>query len=252
MYYRRRTYWKIYLTLKKYIFGIQHQLSILIPEKWNSIYLYASVIKTINISETWEMYFYYYPSGLLKRKAINVYEIPNKFNLDEKKYLELVDNLCNTIKILYKEYKKTYDKTWSNIVISIKNSQFLIEYSDDNLIKSKYSSEARHILFKYKYLNMSLQNFNKNEIKIIQEYLENEDYCHVYDSHFEYMQQQKVNNYIEYEKDFELEDTYCNQLVVTNEKKFSFWRFIIELITRRKHPKSKDKLVEPKQIEQIY
>ena len=54
------------------------------------------------------------------------------------------------------------------------------------------------------------------------------------------------------QKDFELEDTYCNQLVVTNEKKFSFWRFIIELITRRKHPKSKDKLVEPKQIEQIY
>ena len=100
--------------------------------------------------------------------------------------------------------------------------------------------------------NLGKSNIDKNEIKIIQEYLENEDYCHVYDSHFEYMQQQKVNNYIEYEKDFELEDTYCNQLVVTNEKKFSFWRFIIELITRRKHPKSKDKLVEPKQIEQIY
>ena len=49
--------------------GIQYQLNNLIPEKWESIYLYASVVDTINDVETWEMYFYYMPSGFIKKKS---------------------------------------------------------------------------------------------------------------------------------------------------------------------------------------
>ena len=41
--------------IKKIYTGIQHQLSNLIPEKWESIYLYASVMKQLNNLETWEI-----------------------------------------------------------------------------------------------------------------------------------------------------------------------------------------------------
>lgn len=231
--------------IKEIYTGIQHQLCILIPEKWESIHLYASVIKQLNNLETWEMYFYYTPKSVLKKNAINVYEIPSRFNVDEDQYLELVDNLCNTIKRLYKEYKKTYDKSWSNIVITIKDSQFLIEYNDDNLLKSKYSSQDRHIIFKYKYLNIPLQSFNKKERKIIQEYLNNDEYKVICDRYFEYIPKEYVHNYIEYEKDDEQEENiYSSQLVSTEEKNFSFLEFLIKIF-KRKHAKAVKKLVEP-------
>ena len=42
-------------------------------------------------------FFYYIPKGVLKKKPVNVYEIPNKFNLDENQYLKLVELLFNKI-----------------------------------------------------------------------------------------------------------------------------------------------------------
>ena len=157
--------------IKKIYTGIQHQLNNLIPEKWESIYLYASVIKYLNNLETWEMYFYYIPKGLIKKNPVCVYEVPNKFNVDEEEYLELVDNLCNTIRTLNKQYKLDYEKDWSNMVITIKDAQFLVEYNDANLLKSKYTSKDRHLIFKYKYLNIPLQSFAHKERKNIQKHL---------------------------------------------------------------------------------
>ena len=98
--------------IKEIYTAIQHQLSNLVPEKWESIYLYASVVKQLNNLETWEMYFYYVPTGLLRKNPISVYEVPTKFNVDEEEYLELVDNLCNTIKKLRKDYNTIYGKDW--------------------------------------------------------------------------------------------------------------------------------------------
>lgn len=66
---------------------IQTQLFYMIPEKWDKIYLYASIIEKANNIQTGEMFFYYYPKGLLKKNPINVYEIPSKFNIDEKAYI---------------------------------------------------------------------------------------------------------------------------------------------------------------------
>lgn len=195
----------------------------LIPEKWENIYLYASVIKQMNNIETWEMYFYYTPKGLIKRKEINVYEIPILFNIDEKEYLKLVDNLCNTIKQLNVVYKKTYDKNWSSVVITIKDLKFTVEYSNENLLKSKYSSQDRHLIFKYKYLNMPLQRFSKNERILLQEYLEKNESKEVYDSYCEYIQDEKLYNYIQYGIDNGIEvNENENQLVVIKKRKFKF------------------------------
>ena len=48
---------------------IQTCLFDLIPEKWEEIYLYASVIDDEENVQTGEMYFYYLPKGLHSCKA---------------------------------------------------------------------------------------------------------------------------------------------------------------------------------------
>lgn len=209
--------------IKQVYTGIQHQLNNLIPEKWESIYLYASVIKQLNNLERWEMYFYYIPTGILRKNPINVYEIPAKFNVDEDEYLELVDNLCNTIKNLRKEYRNSYQKDWTNVVIAIKDEQFLIEYNNDNLAKSKYSSQDRHLIFKHKYLNIPVQSFSKNERKVVQNFIENDEYKMVYDRYFEFIPKGTVHNYIEFERDGNsVEDLYTTHIYAESEKKSTF------------------------------
>lgn len=189
--------------------GIQYQLNNLIPEKWESIYLYASVIDQISDVETWEMYFYYIPTGFIKKNPISVYEVPNKFNLDEKEYLELVDNFGKIIKRLHNVYKETYGKNWSNMVISIKDGQFLAEYNYDDILKSNYTSHDRHVIFKHKYLNIPLQSFPKRDKKVLYRFLDNEQYQMVFDRYFEFTPKGINKNYIEYEKDNGLkEDLY--------------------------------------------
>ena len=68
---------------------IQKKLFYIIPEKWESIYLYASVIDVPGQKPVGEMYFYYLPKGFIKKKYVNGYEIPNIFNIDEEQYSKL-------------------------------------------------------------------------------------------------------------------------------------------------------------------
>ena len=228
--------------------SIQHQLNILVPEKWDGIYLYASVMNQFNNMQTWEMYFYYIPKSLLKKNPINVYEVPNKFNVDEKEYLELVDNLGKTIKKLYKEYKNANEKEWTNMVIAIKNSQFLVEYNDEDLIKSKYTSHDRHIIFKHKYLNIPLHNFSKRDKRVLNDFNQNEQYRITFDRYFEYIPKREVHNYIEFEKDCEssVEDLYSIQLTEPEEKTQTDCNIFSKIFNRvRKHNKIEDIGVSP-------
>ena len=66
------------------------------------------------------MYFYFMPKGILKRKFINVYEVPSKYDIEETEYMKLVELLYDEIKLLREEFEKSDQKTWSNITISIK------------------------------------------------------------------------------------------------------------------------------------
>ena len=53
---------------------IQKKLFYIIPEKWDKIYLYASVVDIPNSRPKGEMYFYYLPKGILKKKNGDIYE----------------------------------------------------------------------------------------------------------------------------------------------------------------------------------
>jgi hypothetical protein len=148
----------------------------MIPEKWDKLYLYASVIDQFAKVQTGELFFYYIPKGILKKNPVNVYEIPSKFNIEESDYLNLVEMLYNSIKELREEFRTTEQELWSNITISIENYRFKVEYNYEKLQGSEYTSYERHIIWRYKYLELELSHLNKEERNIIKRYLEDTQY----------------------------------------------------------------------------
>lgn len=144
----------------------------MIPEKWDKVFLYSSILERKNHSETGEMFFYYIPKGVLRKRPINVYEIPNKFNIDEEEYFKLADKLYLEIKKLKDECIKLGEEKWYSIVISIANFKFNVEYNYEDLNDSKFNSYERHIIFRYKYLDYPYSSYTKEEKKVINEYLQ--------------------------------------------------------------------------------
>lgn len=149
---------------------IQKKIFCTIPGKWDELYLYASIIDRLGKVQTGEMYFYFMPKGILKRKFINVYEVPNKYNIEEEEYLKLVELLYNKIKELREEFEKSNQKVWSNITISIKNNKFKIEYSYNKIFGGQEEYYNHHIYWRYKYLK--IEPHSKKEIQAVEKYLE--------------------------------------------------------------------------------
>lgn len=148
---------------------IQKHIYSMIPEKWESLYLYASVIE--GEKETGELFFYYVPKGILKKKPVNVYEIPSKFNIDESEYLKLVDTLYSKIKRLRQEFKKLeLGETWSNVTMVIHNARFMVEYDYENLKENPLTSYERHVIWRCKYLGIAFEQLNKEEKEILKKY----------------------------------------------------------------------------------
>ena len=161
--------------IKEIYEDIQRKIFYMIPEKWDEVYLYASVIERFGNVETGELFFYYVPKGILRKNPINVYEIPSKFNLEESEYLRLVEILYDKIKELRNEYKKIEEgKTWSNLTITIKDLKFLVEYDYEDLQNSEFDSYQRHIIWRSKYLGMGIEKVSKDEREILKRYLNGE------------------------------------------------------------------------------
>lgn len=179
---------------------IQTQLFYMIPEKWDKIYLYASIIEQVNHLETGEMFFYYYPAGLLKKNPVNVYEIPNKFNIDEEEYTKLVNKLYATLNELREAFKDSKEeKMWSNFTITIADAKFNIEYNYEDLIGSDYSSYDRHIIWMCKYLNYPVERLSRKDKKMLNSYYQDEKIKKLKTKTYtEGMYKKKVHNIIEY------------------------------------------------------
>ena len=159
--------------IKKMYEEIQRRLYYMIPEKWDKLYLYSSVIDMPNGEKKGELYFYYIPKGILKKKPVNVYEIPNKFNLDENDYLKLVSILYSKIKQLREEFRKSETGSlWSNITIIIEGTKFKVEYNYEDLENSEFNSYERHIIWRYEYLGIGEEQVNKKDREILKRYLQ--------------------------------------------------------------------------------
>ena len=195
---------------------IQSQLFYMIPEKWESIYLYASIIDRMGKLQTGEMFFYYFPKGILKKNPVNVYEIPSRFNLKEEEYLKLADKLYYTIQLLRKEFEQEGEKLWSNITLSIVDATLKIEYHYDNLLNSSYSNYDRHIIWMCTYLQYPIERLNKKDRAMLLEYEKEQEFkAEEVEVYTEGMYHKKVHNSIEYDKD----EAEISQNTIKKEKK---------------------------------
>ena len=157
--------------IKEIYEDIQRKLLYMIPEKWESLYLYSSVIENGEKEPTGELFFYYIPKGIFRKNPVNVYEVPSKFNIEEKQYLDLVEKLYDDIKLLREEFKKsTIDEMWSNITISINNMKFRTEYSYEDLVNNAFNSYERHVIWRYKYLGIGPEQVSKKDKEILFRY----------------------------------------------------------------------------------
>lgn len=188
--------------IKKIYENIQKKLFYMIPEKWESVYLYSSIIERINSLETGEMFFYYFPKSVIKKNPVNVYEIPARFNIDDDEYLKLADGLYGEIKNLRDEFINNFESPWSNVTISIANFKFRIEFNYENLNDSEYTNYERHLIWKYRYLQVPLTSFNKKERQKIEQYLIDTRYVKTEVSVYEEAIYKKpVKNIINYNKE---------------------------------------------------
>ena len=227
-------------TIKDLYSEIRKCLFYMIPEKWESIYLYASVIQRDNGEETGEMFFYYFPQSIIKRNPINVYQIPHRFNLNENEYIKLTSELYELIKKLRHQCQK-YDRiNWSNITISIENVEFLAEYNCDNLINTNYSDEDRMAIWQYKYLSFPIEKFSKVQRERIQDYLyEEEQGMHKNKIYTETFYQPHEHNNIQYEssknddKYVKVDEENTNFTIINNDQ---YQIQTNRIFTRRKQP----------------
>ena len=179
---------------------IRKELFYMIPEKWERIYLYASVVQRENNRETGEMFFYYFPKSLIKKNPVNVYQVPQRFNIDENEYIKIANRLYEMIKKLRKYCIKYEKNDWSNITIIVRDTNFIVEYNDDKLRNSKYTSDDRMAIWQYKYLEYPMEKFNKEQRAIIKEYLEEEQQgLHKTKEYSESFYQQHLHNSIQYD-----------------------------------------------------
>ncbi len=187
---------------------IQKKLFYMIPEKWESIHLYAAIIEEPFKKSFGEMYFYYFPKGILKKDPVNVYEIPTLFNIDEQSYNVLIDRLYNDIKKLRKIAEDNHPNLWSNITITIANCKFKIEYDYTDLSdNSEFTDYERHVIWRYKNLNINLDLETKQDRFIISKYI---DYMKLKEAPKSVVFEEgvylnPVNNIIDYEKTMTIE-----------------------------------------------
>ena len=216
--------------IKEMYEDIQKRIFYMIPEKWDKMYLYSAVSDLIDGHKTGELFFYYIPKGIFKKNPVNVYEIPQKFNLDEKEYLKLVNILYQKIVELREEFKKIeLVPTWTNLTMTIEGIQFKVEYDYEDLSKSKFSSYERHIIWRYNYLGIKEEQLNKKEKEIIERYLLGEKVVKRRERYEEGIYIKNIKNIVDYdtetyssEQKIEYvatkDDKARNQIIMTDKK----------------------------------
>ena len=152
---------------------IQRKLFYMIPEKWEKLYLYSSILdEPDREGKTGELFFYYIPKGIFKKKPVNVYEIPTKFNLDENQYIRFVQILYSKIKELRHEFQKSEAKEiWTNLTMSIQSLKFKVEYDYTDLTHSDFSSYERHVIWRYQNLGIGEEQVSKEDRDILRRYM---------------------------------------------------------------------------------
>ncbi len=188
--------------IKKIYQEIQRSIYYMIPEKWDHLYLYASITEKVYKIPIGEMFFYYFPKGILKKRPVNVYEIPGKFNIEEEVYMKLVRDLYHSIQKLREEYVKKDQRLWSSLTISIENNQFKVIYNYDSENNWNYSNDDRKVIWKYKYLGIDTAALDRKEKSVVKRYIKDSQYQQEDEEEYTEMMYKKPihKNILDYDK----------------------------------------------------
>lgn len=156
--------------IKKKHEEIQKKIFYMLPEKWDRLYLYASVMEYPGDIKMGEMFFYYFPKGILRKRPVNVYEIPSKFDIDERQYAKYADELYDTIKNLREICIENGEEPWSNITISIENLKYRATYNYEDLTFGELDEDKRRVIWLYRYLKLPYASFTRKEKALIDRY----------------------------------------------------------------------------------
>lgn len=207
--------------IKEMYEDIQRRIFYMIPEKWEKLYLYCQVTDRIDREKTGELFIYYIPKGIFKKNPVNVYEIPGKFNLDEKEYIKLVNILYRKFVQLREEFKKIdIGSTWTNLTLTIEGVKFQVEYDYEDLTKSAFSSYERHIIWRYKYLGIGEEQLTKKEREIIKRYFVGERKITRKEKYEAGIYIKNVKNIVDYDTDTDsYENTQNIEYIATSTEK---------------------------------
>ena len=157
---------------EQFYMKIQDHLFEMIPESWKTVFLHTSFIDIPNQIPKGELFVYYIPKGFLKRKPVNCYEIPSLFDIDEEDYSRLIASLYNVIKLLRDSYRKFRKVKFTTIDVICSNKNFIVKYGFEDLLNSRYTSEERHLIWRYENLQIDLASLDRNDRKVLEYYIE--------------------------------------------------------------------------------
>ena len=157
---------------EEFYMQIQDHLFEMIPESWKTVFLHTSIIDIPKQIPKGELFIYYIPKGILKRKPVNCYEIPSLFDIDEEDYSRRIMSLYNVIKLLRDNYKKFKKVKFTTIDIICSNKKFIIKYGFEDLLNSEYTSEERHLIWRYENLQIDMDSLNRKDRKVLEHYIQ--------------------------------------------------------------------------------
>ena len=157
---------------QEFYMQIQDHLFEMIPESWKTVFLHTSIIDIPNQIPKGELFVYYIPKGILKRKPVNCYEVPSLFDIDEEGYSRLITSLYNVIKKLRDSYEKKRNLKFTTIDIVCSSKKFIVKYGFEDLLNSNYSLEELHLIWRYENLQIDLDSLNRNDRKVLEYYIQ--------------------------------------------------------------------------------
>lgn len=194
---------------------IQRLVYYLVPEKWEKIRLYASFPGKNNKGIKGELFFYYLPKGIFKNQYINCYEIPGIFNINEREYIELISKLYNKLLILRaSSVQKGIEFT--NITISIYKGKMTIDLYDEDIVKSKYNSYQRHVIWRFRYLGIYPKSLNGQ--KLVDNYFKTNEAKMAKEVFVEKIENEKITSILEFEKVLTAEEAIARSIAEVNKR----------------------------------
>lgn len=144
------------------IYGkIANTLNETILEEWDKVYMYGEVSEDVR-----ETFFYYFTPN--KGEPVYSHFIPDIFKIDEMEYYKSLEQLLDSLKELWLEFKNNEQEAWTNLTFIIESSgKFKIDYDYTDL--SDIDPNEWQILWEYKHLGIMPEY--EDDKKIVEDFI---------------------------------------------------------------------------------